>query len=326
MVTVPLIVLLFGDVFQLPRQRIFVCMISQFLMILLGYLAALSNGLCLMLLFFLLSSVLFVIGIVFFCNSCSHFISRLQIQGDKVLKGFFVSLVIIWTLYPITFILHGAGLLDNKDYLIFGLFLDVVAKLCALGLCFLLYYHFNENKQKHGIGIMLKQNKTQALFLRFIYHELRNPFNTLMLGIDHLKDELQDANCKVILSTIKKSASAMNQVINAAADLSENQGTLELVVQPTDLRSLLDSVLQAFSSKATDKAIFIQTHISDENLEEVLVDQPKLMNIYKCLVSNAVKFTNPFTTVDIFLQVEHTSAKKSKIVFLCERLWAWYSR
>jgi len=315
MLTIPLIVLVFGVAFQLTQRRIFVCMISQFLMVFLGYISEQSNVFCFKLVLFLLCIFLRLSAVILFCIIYWNFVSKLNAQCDRLMVLLNICFLCAWVLLPISWVLKFVGFFSLKYHLLCSLFLDTISKLCCLGLSSLLHYHVYTTKQQHGVGTTVKQNKIQTQFLRFMYHELRNPFNTLMLGLDVLEDENQDPECATILSTLKKSAQQMNRVINDAADLSENQGTLELFTQPTDISLLLNSVLQDFETSATDKALTIRSHISNEIAGLFLLDQPKVVKMFRTIISNAIKFSPPCTTVDLFLQVEHIDLKTSKISF-----------
>jgi len=304
MITAPLLALLLGDLIRLYPKKVFLCMLAQFLLVLFGYLAELSTVFFSKVLLFLLSGLFWVPVTSYLTFRCAVFVTTSKTLDVKAIKGMFLCVLLVWICLPIVFLLNIMGSLSCPLYNLCGTFLDALMKLLTLGVCFKVHLLLNDQEQKKGIDNAKEENKMQAKFLRFLYHEIRNPLNTIMLGIGHLQGEPQTSDAASTLATLKKTANVMRRIIDDAVDVSQNQGSLVLITQPTDLQMLVKTVLREFTAKAKEKEISFDFIVSNHAAGQYLVDQAKVLKMYKSLISNAIKFSRRGCTVQVFLKAD----------------------
>ena len=129
-------------------------------------------------------------------------------------------------------------------------------------------------------------------FLAAVSHELRTPLNAI-LGWTHIlgTTDLQDETVRKAVAALSRSAHAQNRVIQDLLDVSRIiTGKLELAPAPTDLRAVVDSVIESMGPNATAKGVRLDVRLPDAPCP-VYGDYDRLRQVVQNLLSNALKFT-----------------------------------
>ncbi len=173
----------------------------------------------------------------------------------------------------------------------------------------------------------LNQQKNQ--FLGMAAHDLRNPLGVIMAYSEFLIDELTSqpslrgtkqsspdapeiASQKALAMTqaefacnIYKSSEFMLRLINDLLDVSAiESGQVRLDLQPIDLGALVKRNLTLNQLLAERKHITLHWFAPD-SLPPLLADAGKLEQVLNNLISNAIKFSHPQSTVEISVTVEN---------------------
>ena len=145
-------------------------------------------------------------------------------------------------------------------------------------------------------------NKSKSDFLANISHELRTPMQGILgfsdLGIKRLglvsKDKLKN-----YFTEIGNSGSRLLSLINNLLDLTKlDAGKEDYDFTQENLSNLVKIIINEFIPLAEDKSITIEFQNPELNaLAEV--DAEKVLQVLRNLVSNAVKFSGPQSTIDI---------------------------
>jgi protein-histidine pros-kinase len=138
-------------------------------------------------------------------------------------------------------------------------------------------------------------NRLKSEFLANMSHELRTPLNGIIgfseFLIDGKPGEL-NAKQKNYLVDILGCGRHLLQLINDILDLSKVEaGKMELHAETFPLRQAIEEVLSVVSSIAHKKRIVIH-HEMASDLDLVMLDRQRLLQILYNLLSNAVKFTD----------------------------------
>jgi signal transduction histidine kinase len=152
---------------------------------------------------------------------------------------------------------------------------------------------------------VLEQN---ADFLSTAAHDLKNPlvsiigFSELLISGEALETERSE-----FLALIHESALRMNEAIEQlqTADIVENSG-LELHLSDIDLRPVVESVVRRNAYQAERKQIIVRVEADGPVVARV--DSQFLPRIIDNLVSNAIKYSTPESSVDIHLRSDDGSA------------------
>jgi len=315
MVCFPLMAFAVAD-FLRPKF-LFIGIGLQFLTVLLGYIAdvlilqwakVLIFGIAFLLYVFLNITIYLVcIAVSNYQNmingsksECTHYfeLSQGSIKTLGFGIGIMLSVVVGW------FAFAQLGVIPQEIHFLVSPFVDVSAHCYFIGLLFHLSSQSDEMKKSKMVAELKEQSIFQSKFLRFVYHEIRNPFNSIMLGLDHLLSEVQFPDHIEILLTLKKSAQSLHRVINDAVELSKSQGALELVTEPINIEQLVHEAVNDFQPLARSKQVVIQMLVSKHIPPYVLADQAKLKKIFQTLVSNGVKFSPPGSHLAVTFEIE----------------------
>jgi len=313
MTSVPLLIFIMGHVSQVKPQYVFGAMAIQFIMIFLGYLADLLHGLVPTLLCFSIAAVLYctIMSCIYILTvSLSHHRYILEnwrnkqniVLNQTMVKALGLSTGLLWLAFPTVFILNVSGILSPRASLLSSPFLDVMAKGVFVAILNAIHSQ-GETKRMEGIVEELKEDhEKQSQFLRFVYHEIRNPFNSIMLGLNHLEEEDQLLPYRELIVMLRRSAKAMSRVIDDVVELTQGKG-LQLIKEPFSVKALTSTAISNVAVLASSKDIEIHPHFSKIFPPRLVGDSEKLRKVYEVLLSNAVKFSPSNTKITVKLQV-----------------------
>jgi signal transduction histidine kinase len=128
-----------------------------------------------------------------------------------------------------------------------------------------------------------------------IAHEVRNPLNSISLIIDHLGAQFASGGPSErdeftrLTSIIKQEIHRLNAMIETFLKYGK---PLELKRLPTDIRTLLDEVLEVAAQKAQSQRIRVERDYAAA-LPDLWVDGPHIKTCFLNLVLNAVQAMTP---------------------------------
>jgi len=141
-------------------------------------------------------------------------------------------------------------------------------------------------------------DKLKTDFIADMSHELRSPVTAIKGGLDYLKRTIHDEENKDYLALIDNNLLRLTHLVSDMLDLTRIEaGKVEWNYEENDLAVLIREVIEILSLKAKDKSITLNyggetpiwTHMDLERIEQVLVN----------LIENAIKFSNPDSSIDI---------------------------
>ncbi len=149
---------------------------------------------------------------------------------------------------------------------------------------------------------LLHLDQLKSDFLATMSHELRTPLTSIIgysdLLLSGMTGDITERQ-RGFLRSILNSGETLLDLINDILDLTKIEaGKLELSLEPTELRSVLGSVLSTLKPRAKEKRIRISTFLPAQ-LPPLLADPAKLGQILTNLVTNAVKYTQEGGSVGI---------------------------
>lgn len=146
-------------------------------------------------------------------------------------------------------------------------------------------------------------------FMGVVAHDLRNPINGIK-GFAQLMLESGDdlsEDRKEMLTIIRDAASGMRGMVDDLLDISViRSGRLQVRRQPVDMKSLVAKCISMNRFEARRKGIVIEERL--ESLPDVPLDADRIVQVVDNLLTNAVKFSNPGTTVTVSLLREEGQA------------------
>jgi len=147
-----------------------------------------------------------------------------------------------------------------------------------------------------GKAQQLEESSTyKTEFLSNMSHELRTPLNSLLI-LSQILTENQDGNLTPsqveYMETIFSSGNELLALINDILDLSKVEaGMLSINPEVVGLGEVKDYVEQYFLPVARQKKLDFIIQMDEDLPDTLCMDEPRLLQILKNLLSNAFKFT-----------------------------------
>jgi len=144
-----------------------------------------------------------------------------------------------------------------------------------------------------------------------IAHEVRNPLNSISLIIDHLGAQFapqkatEREDFSHLTSVIKQEIQRLNTMIETFLKYGK---PLELKREPTDVRSLLDEVLEVAEQKSQAHLIRVERNYADTPL--IWVDAAHIKTCFLNLVLNALQAMSQGGTLAVTVRVANGGGRQ----------------
>jgi two-component system, OmpR family, sensor kinase len=150
-------------------------------------------------------------------------------------------------------------------------------------------------------------NKEKNRFLGMAAHDLRNPLHTILSYSDFLSDTIDNPEQQEFLQIIRDVSHFSARLVDDLLDVSKIEaGDLQLEYEPVKLVWLIERNAAINRPLAARKQIELSYHL-DQNTPTALVDVSKLEQVLNNLIGNAIKFSEPGSTVTVSLANEEDS-------------------
>jgi two-component system sensor histidine kinase BarA len=141
---------------------------------------------------------------------------------------------------------------------------------------------------------LLKANKLKSEFLANISHEFRTPLNSILGFAQVLREKpalLSKDKVQRYTENIITGGNRLLNMINDLLDLAKTKaGKIELHIEKTSVKKLIDSAVASFSLETRKKKIKVKVN-TEPDLPYLMTDAGKVQQIVYNFLSNAVKFT-----------------------------------
>jgi PAS domain S-box-containing protein len=151
-----------------------------------------------------------------------------------------------------------------------------------------------EEKLKEAIKRAEESDKLKSAFLANMSHEIRTPMNGIIGFMDLMESpDTTEAQRKEYSEIIRNSSRRLLDIVNDLINISKIEaGQVEIHESVVNLRNFFDEMMVHYSHVIAEGVKF-EIKQADNLLEEnILVDQPKLQQVFSNLISNASKFTS----------------------------------
>ncbi len=150
--------------------------------------------------------------------------------------------------------------------------------------------------------------RAKSSFLANMSHEIRTPLNGILGFVDLLKENIIDTQNKEYLNIIDNSSHHLLGIIEDILDFSKiESGKLEIEDIDFNTNNELQSIIDLFKAKASEKNISLEINI-DKNLPKYLNSDPlRIKQILSNLLSNAIKFTSNGKKIFIDINYKNSS-------------------
>jgi len=214
-----------------------------------------------------------------------------------------VILALIASVFGLSLLRAPATTAVNQATVLFAVFNHIMAA-ASLMLMVRLYDHLTEQQiqesEKRNQALIVAHEDMRLTsahkdeFVAAMGHELRTPMNAI-LGLNGLlQDEFaQDPAGLETVGHIRRSTEHLLQVVNDILDYSQLQsGQMVFFPSACELRPMVSETLELLQQRALEKGLTFKLDIAKDVPQQVWVDGPRLCQVLRHLVDNAVKFTH----------------------------------
>lgn len=147
-----------------------------------------------------------------------------------------------------------------------------------------------------------RQHDNQIAFLGGVVHDLRNPLSVLKLSTAALSLECSPKNGEAAQKTVgrvKRQVERLERMLEDLLDAAQIEGGhLELRVAQCDVKDLCREVVETFRESALQREILLR---APEGTVDVACDPLRIGQVLTNLVSNAIKYSPPESTIQVAL-------------------------
>ncbi len=139
-----------------------------------------------------------------------------------------------------------------------------------------------------------KANADKNQFLAATSHDLRQPLHAMGLYIDALEPRMQDSTDAEIVSKLKQSGQALNDLLYGLLDISRlDAGVLSNKPLHISLADTVERLLEEVEPQLLESRLELRVEVSDQHY--VYADPVLLTRVARNLLSNAIKYTEKGT-------------------------------
>jgi signal transduction histidine kinase len=163
----------------------------------------------------------------------------------------------------------------------------------------------------------LRQN--QQRFLSMLMHEIRTPLSVIKIGADAItKPNHPNDPPSIWTQRIDTAIDNIAQVIdNCVQAEKQESGLIQPTIQKHQLKNELENLHKEYLSVNSELESRIKFDIEIKNDASVITDINYLRSILLNLISNAYKYSEPFSTIHVRVLYEHKHTN-NKILFQVE--------
>ena len=167
------------------------------------------------------------------------------------------------------------------------------------------------------IGAFLEQRRSEVLalhlaaatdeYIALVGHELRTPLTSIGAYVDLIAESNDDVTLgevRELLDVVQRNNSRLRDLVEKLLDLASlESGHAQLTVEPVDLTELIGEAVDAAEAEAAARGITVRAELTGDLT--VPGDRLRLRQMTDALLSNAIKFSRPDSTVAVSLGDEH---------------------
>lgn len=162
------------------------------------------------------------------------------------------------------------------------------------------------------------QAEAKSEFLASMSHKIRTPLSTLIGLLYLIRTHLREQEVSQIASWVRQASDTASFLQSSVGDILETSviasGKVRLHPHPTLIRPMLESVCSMFQTGVTGTGSGIRTSL-DLVCEAVSVDEIRVKQVLVNIISNAVKFSEKGSPIEISVQQKYLSEYQIETVF-----------
>ncbi|WP_444996937.1 CHASE domain-containing protein [Aliikangiella sp. IMCC44359] len=158
----------------------------------------------------------------------------------------------------------------------------------------------------HNLTERTKINRMKDEFISTVSHELRTPLTSIKGSLGLVVGGAFNGDDKKIQDVLKisyENSERLESLINELLDINKIHSTdMSIKMLPINVKELMDKALLSNQGFADKYNVFLQLNVSINNDIKVMGDESRLMQVLANLFSNAIKYSDKGSMVNITLE------------------------
>ena len=225
-------------------------------------------------------------------------------QASNYKKRFDLSIVltIVFPLYTVNYLVALFGGINAAQTIAIYQVLSVLTK--GLFTAVTMDMHLDSLVQSRRAALEAndrRTNEARRAFLKYIFHEVRSPLNSLSIGIEVLErsrnlDEMDIES----LEMMRNASEFMSDTLNDVLSMQKiEEGKLELDLSPFCISDAISKVFSTFRGAVTAKQIELLKIVDPLVPMRIVGDRYRIEHVIANLLSNAIKFSSIHTAIQV---------------------------
>jgi signal transduction histidine kinase len=158
------------------------------------------------------------------------------------------------------------------------------------------------SKAEKATDVAIKATNAKTDFLAYTAHELRSPLGFILTGSEIMQKELFGAipgRYKEYIDGIHHSANLIVEFIDDILDEAHiAEGNFKIEEQSERIEEIISKAIDINETRFNNRQISIYSDIKP-NIPNVICDRRRILQALNNLISNAIKYSNDYTTVTV---------------------------
>jgi two-component system sensor histidine kinase KdpD len=159
-------------------------------------------------------------------------------------------------------------------------------------------------EQARQVQLSQTTEKLQTALLNSISHDLRTPLVTITGALSALDEECEgmDRDSRGNLLTVaREEADRLNRLVGNLLNMTRiESGALRVTFEPRDIQDLIGAALEQMKDRLLERQVSVDI---PNDLPLVPMDFVLLVQVFANLLDNAIKYSEPDSTIEIAAQV-----------------------
>lgn len=161
-----------------------------------------------------------------------------------------------------------------------------------------------EEERKEMIVKLKEMNTSKDRLFSLISHDLRSPFNSLLGFAEILRTDFENLthrDIKEYINVINDSSNTLFEMTNNLLHYSRLQlNKYDYIPKKVFLNEVINEAIDSLKFRIQKKNISIRVELKQNYI--IVADEEMLISIFRNIISNAIKFSNRQSTVNIFAE------------------------
>jgi signal transduction histidine kinase len=230
-------------------------------------------------------------------------------ESPEMRRNLSIWLTIVLPLYTIVYLVALWGGIDYALTIALYQVLNMITKGLFSAVIMDIHLHLLA-KTEMLVAQERRANEARREHMKYIFHEVRTPLNSITMGIDLLEDGLL-LGCKEkeYLDMMRSATVFMSDTLNDVLSLQKiEEGKLELEISSFNIRKSVDKVFNTMKGTAARKKVTLKNSFSPNTPYHIHADMHRIEHVISNLVSNAIKFSPEKATVTVAVNFEELPA------------------